>query len=249
MAGVNVGHSRSQFTHGKRGAFVPIVKRFVCLANSRKLSGRCIAGKELVSSKAVGWVRPVSNREHEEVSEYERQFQDGSDPRVLDVIDVPLLQPMPKTYQPENWQLDPQHYWVKAGTFLWTDLRNLIDPVLPLWTNGHSTHMGMNDKIPLSIVTTLSNSLRLIQVSEMTLHVSITGEAFGNPKRRVQGRFSHNGIMHWLWVTDPVYEKAYLLKSDGEYRIGECYLTISVGEPFNDAYFKLIAAIMEPDGG
>lgn len=31
----------------------PTVRRIVCLANSRKLSGRCIAGKELLSDKLI----------------------------------------------------------------------------------------------------------------------------------------------------------------------------------------------------
>ncbi len=50
------------------------VKQVVCLANSRKLNGRCIAGKELVQGKATDWIRPVSTREHEEVSEYEQSI-------------------------------------------------------------------------------------------------------------------------------------------------------------------------------
>jgi len=45
------------------------VKRLVCLANSRKLSGRCVAGRELSGGRPIGWVRPVSARENEEVSE------------------------------------------------------------------------------------------------------------------------------------------------------------------------------------
>ena len=75
---------------------MPVVKTIVCLANSRKLSGRCVAGLELSNGRRVGWIRPVSAREHEEVSEHERQYEDGSDPRVLDLMSVPLVHPHPK---------------------------------------------------------------------------------------------------------------------------------------------------------
>jgi len=39
-------------------------------------------------AKSGAWIRPVSAREHEEVSEYERQYEDGSDARVSGGIDV-----------------------------------------------------------------------------------------------------------------------------------------------------------------
>ena len=74
-------------------------KRILCLANSRKLSGRCVAGREIVNGMAAAWVRPVSNREHQEVSEYERQYEDGTDTSVLDIVDVPLIEPRPHLYQ------------------------------------------------------------------------------------------------------------------------------------------------------
>jgi len=147
-----------------------IVKRMVCLANSRKLSGRCVAGKELVGDRPLRWLRPVSNREHEEVSEYERQYEDGSDPRVLDIIDVPLLAAKPKGYQQENWLLDPDEYWRKVGT--WNDLSRLTDPVAPLWINGQSTYNGRNDKIPLLLAPSLDSSLRLVRVDRLRLSYS-----------------------------------------------------------------------------
>lgn len=228
---------------------MPTVKRIVCLANSRKLNGRCIAGKELSGDRPVGWIRPVSAREHEEVSEYERQYEDGSDPRVLDLMDVPLLDPRPKGYQQENWLLNPEEYWLKAGRATWNDLPSLADPVAPLWIDGHSTYNGMNDKIPLSLADTLDHSLRLIRVERLMLSVFKPGEAFGNLKRRVQGGFQHAGTRYRLWITDPGYERAYLAKPDGDYQIGESFLTISLGEPYNDACYKLIAAIIERRGG
>jgi hypothetical protein len=221
------------------------VKRIVCLANSRKLSGRCVAGIELSGTQAVGWIRPVSSREHEEVSEYERQYEDGSDPRVLDILDVPLLEPRPKHYQQENWLLDPDRYWVKTGRATWSQLAPLAAQNEELWINGHSSYNGVNDRIPTALAEKLRSSLRLLRVDRLRLAVFKPGETFGNTKRRVQARFHHNRVQYRLWITDPRYERTYLAKSDGEYEIGESLLTISLGEPYNDMCYKLTAAIVE----
>jgi hypothetical protein len=225
------------------------VKRILCLANSRKLNGRCIAGKELLNGEPLDWIRPVSAREHGDVSEYERQYEDGSDPRVLDIMDVPLLDATPKNYQHENWLLDADSYWVKIGHAKWDELFQFTDANEPLWIDGHSTYNGLNDKISISEAAELNSSLRLIHVEALTLSVFKPGEAFGNPKRRVQGQFRHGETDYQLWVTDPAYERAYLAKADGNYEIGESFLTISLGEPYNDACYKLIAAIIERGGG
>ena len=71
------------------------------------------------------------------------------------------------------------------------------------------------------------------------------GQIFGNPKRRVQGRFKWAGKAYWLWVTDPVVEKAYLRRNDGEYTLGSHFLTISVGEADKGWCYKLIAGLIE----
>ena len=224
-------------------------KRIVCLANSRKLAGRCIAGREWAAGTGAGsWIRPVSQRDSQEVSEYERQYEDGSDPRVLDIVDIPMQEPRPHGYQTENWLLDPEYYWEKVGVYSPLDLSALADPIEPLWVDGYSTYNGSNDKIPVEANGETCTSLRLIRVEEVVLKVFAPGEAFGNSKRRVQGRFIHADQDYALWVTDPIYERRYLAKLDGTYRIGECHLTVSLGEPYRDTIYKLIAAIIEPDG-
>ena len=227
---------------------MPYRKQIVCLANSRKLFGRCIAGREWSEERGPGnWIRPVSERDGQEVSEYERQYEDGSDPRVLDILHVPIIEPRPICRQPENWLLDPQSYWRKVGTYSQFDLSALVDPIEPLWTNGWSTYEGKNDKIPMDAMPRVSDSLRLIHIERLILHVFSPGEAFGNAKRRVQAKFSHAGIDYTLWVTDPIYEEEYLAKLNGFYEIQDCYLTISLGEPYQDACYKLVAAIIERD--
>jgi hypothetical protein len=222
-----------------------IIKRIVCLANSRKLQGRCIAGRELVGGGPGSWIRPVSDRPHEEVSEYERQYEDGSDPRLMDIIDVPLREPRPKGYQQENWLLDPNEYWVRAGRLSWTDLEGLADTSGTLWLNGHHTQNGQNDAIPLDKAVAVTSSLKLVHIDSTQLRVFKPGEAFGNPKRRAQARFRFDGHEYALWVTDPSIERAYLSREDGQYGLGVSYLTISLGEPFNNSCYKLVAAVIQ----
>ena len=227
---------------------MPVAKRIVCLANSRTLAGRCIAGRQWSPDRGAGdWIRPVSTGPGQEVSEYERQYEDGSDPKVLDIINMPLIEPRPEGCQTENWLLDPECYWRKEGAYSWFDLPTLADPVEPLWIDGHSTYQGVNDIIPFASLEMVSSSLRLLHLERLELQVFAPGEAFGNAKRRVQGRFLHAGAEYALWVADPVYERAYLAKLDGPYRIGECYLTINLGEEYEGFRHKLIAAIVECD--
>ena len=66
------------------------------------------------------------------MSEYERQYEDGSDPRVLDIVDVPVLEPLPNDFQTENWLLNPEFYWRKVGMYSLLDLDELVDPSAPL---------------------------------------------------------------------------------------------------------------------
>lgn len=230
-----------------------VTKRMVCLANSRKRNGRCIAGRELIGDKQTRgeWIRPISNRPGEEVSERERQYEDGSDPNVLDVIDVPLLEAKPRNYQRENWLLDDKHYWRKHSLFDQERLKDLLDPVAPLWINGESTYHGTNDRVKNDEVNQEDGSLRFIRLGKLTVHVFAPGEAFGNVKRRVHAEFLHNQESYKLWITDPKYEKKYLKMENGRYEIGDCFATISLGEEHDDGYFyKLVAAIMEiPDAG
>ena len=222
------------------------IKRIVCLANSRKRGGRCVAGKELLPEDRVGgWIRPVSARDDEEVGPQERCYPDGGDPQVLDIIDVPLLRPHPKTYQRENWLLDPYQQWNKAGQVTWDDLCTMLDRDEPLWINGHSTSSGHNDRVPTDAAAGLDNSLRLIRVDALTVSVS-------EPLRPsadfpiLRGSFNYHGDDYCFRITDPESENGSLGLPYGDYRVGERYLCVSLGEPFEGYAYKLIATIIKP---
>ena len=104
---------------------------------------------------------------------------------------------------------------------------------------------GSTIQIPLHEATAETSSLKLIHVDALCLHVYAPGEAFGNSKRRVQASFHFSGSDYSLWVTDPKVERPYLAKEDGRYDLGECYLTISLGESYREHCYKLVAAVVE----
>ncbi len=221
------------------------VKRMLCLASSRKLKGRCIAGIVLPSSgQPRGWLRPVSGREHGEVADDERRCQDGGVPRVLDILYVPVLEPRPVHYQQENWLIDTQRRWIGAGRVERCDLQALVSTPARLWSNGHNTYHGCNDKVPLADAEELESSLRLIHVAGMTVCVVDAEEIYGAGAKRVQGRFEHCGEEYAMWITDPECERIYRTKPVGDYQMGQRFLTISLGVPHNNACYKLIAAVI-----
>ena len=223
-----------------------LTKRIVCLANSRKLGGCCIAGKELLADGSPGhWVRPVSAREHEEVSLPETRCTDGRIPRVLDVIEVPVLGARGRDYQQENWLLDPKRKWERGYTLPFDRLRQWVDTTGNLWINGNSTYQGLNDQVPEQEAETFRHSLLLIPVEDLALRVFATGTGYGDSQKRVNGHFTYNGTEYRLRMTDNDYEYDFLQKPVGLYSIGRCFLTVSLGEPYKGNAYKLIAAIIK----
>lgn len=224
------------------------LRTIVCLADSRKMSGRCIAGREYGVGGFGPWIRPVSNRPTEELAEHERRYADGTYPRVFDIIAIPMLMDVPHTYQSENHLIDARHYWERRGRLPFAELVGAVDTAPgPLWVNGYSSTSGLNDRVPLSVAESRKGSLRLLGPLDLEVTVRPEGIAFGDTKRKLRAGFLHNGERYRLRVTDPVIERAFLAKEDGAHRINDAYLCVSLGEPFNDHCYKLVASILTAD--
>jgi hypothetical protein len=223
------------------------VKELICLANSRKHSGRCVAGIEVAGDGSARWIRPVSDREGREVSASERRCQDGSDPRVLDVISVPVLRPSPDRFHTEDWLLDarPGRSWERIGRVGWRDLVTLEQSFDSLWINELSTYHGLNNRMSAEQADSQEDSLRLIRVDGLTLRVHAPGAAFDSPERVVDARFQYAGSRYAFRVTDPLYRAGYLAKPDGVYELGESFLTVSLSELYEGYSYKLVAAVIE----
>jgi hypothetical protein len=219
-------------------------KTIICLANSRKITGRCVAGKEVGSGGPGAWVRPISGRQTGELSEEDRRYENGQDPKLLDIVRIPMVEPKPHGFQTENHLIDDGYYWTKERQATWGELKAALDKVSgALWDNSSSSYNGLHDRVEEAAANQLGNSLRLIEVKDLKIVVAIEGAEFGNGKRRVRGHFTLNGAQYWLSVTDPVVERQYLAGKDGEYKVGDAILCISLGEPYGGYAYKLIAGV------
>jgi hypothetical protein len=223
-------------------------KKIVCLANSqRPPSGRCVAGREILPDGFGSWIRPVSSRPTREISEEERRYQDGRDPRVLDIIRIQMLQPDPQGHQRENHLIDAEYYWTYEGKITWLQLQNVVETIEgPLWENGNSTYLGINDRISADQAAQQIRSLYLIRPNHLKIQVGQEGADFGNPRRRVRADFSYANARYRLIVTDPLAERRFLSAQDGEFSIDHALLCISLAELHSDGYaYKLVASLIE----
>lgn len=216
------------------------VKLLVCLANSRKPGGRCVAGLEIAEDVPPGWIRPVGPPPIRAVSVADQLLADHTDTKLLDGIEVGLVAPEPFGYQRENWRIDPAHSWQKVGQADWGILQQLEQNPAKLWINGYSSARGQNDKVPEHLATDLTSSLLLIHVARVDLLVYDYWD-----KRVVRAQFQHRGVAYALKVTDPVYESRYGPHL-GSHSLGEAFLTVSLAEVHTDHFaYKLVAGIIE----
>src|SRR5258706_11122588 len=90
-------------------------KTIVCLANSRKLAGRCVAGKEWDGCNLGAWCRAVSARDRGELTAERWYCKTSRDPNFFALIAVSLLGPRPSSLQTQHHPVDQSVRWKLAG--------------------------------------------------------------------------------------------------------------------------------------
>jgi len=224
------------------------VKRMVCLASSWKHAGRCIAGKEVSAAGFGGWVRPVSARSTQEISDEERECAAGGSAGPFDVVEIPFLRPVPRLHQTENHLIDPSAKWVKVGTLPVTEIPRLVDSPEDLWPDGSSSSHGLNDRVPIGMAGALRGSLALIEPVALRLLVQDEGGT-GEARARVRADFYYRSVPYIVAVTDPAVMRAFRRKPAGHYPLADSWLCVSLGAAYADGYcYKLAAAVIaKPD--
>lgn len=228
---------------------VPYTKTIVCLANSRKLTGRCVAGKEWDGYKPGPWCRPVSARDRGELTAERWYARTWRDPKLLDLIQIQLLGPRPSGCQTENHLVDTNARWRYLGRVSARCLLSALDhPQDSLWVNGESTSGGLNDRVHAELAERQPNSLLLVQPERLIIKVNTEAPNTERARRRVRGQFSLAGYDYLLSITDPVLEEPILRHPDGfSIELHAPILCISLSEKFvaQNACYKLIAGVIQ----
>lgn len=235
---------------------MPVLKEIVCLANSTKTGGRCIAGREWGGREAGDWIRPVSMRPTHEISTTESRYHHdgGGQPALLDVVRIPLVEHRPLAHQTENYTIDERYSWARVGRVSWRDVLNLVEVPTSLWGMGESSYHGRNDEVSpaLAQATGISSSLVLLRPETLTVLVRDESRYNGGSDRRVRVEFELNGIPYRLVLTDPDREAQYKSRGLGEYDASGAIVCASLTEfitKYNGAThaFKLAAALIEEE--
>jgi hypothetical protein len=229
------------------GTILPYTKTIICLANSRKLAGRCVAGKEWDGRTVGPWLRPVSSRDRGELTAERWYRRTWRDPQLLDVVEMTLLAPRPSGCQIENHLVDASVRWKFLGRVPPRHLAPGIDPIAgPLWVNCGSTAAGCNDRVPAEVAEHQPNSLVLVQPERLVISIGTEGDP-ENLRRRVRGHFSLASHDYILSITDPIVEAELKPQPDGSsLELHKPILCISLSEKFpaQNACYKLIAGVI-----
>lgn len=216
----------------------------ICLANSRKMQGRCIAG---IRTDGKGWIRPVGNNEYGGALFPENYtLNNGSEPPKLSVIEIGVCEAKPKEYQPENWLIDSSQWLFKT--------KHLTSFHLLLMKKAFFTSNDLfgttSARIPLSQFEQLPAKSSLEIIQPQVKEWRITNSYRGN--RQIRVIFQLQNVEYNLVVTDPDWTEklekfelgSYDSQAIGIPHAAKFLFTISLGEPFQGDCYKLVAAVI-----
>lgn len=215
-------------------------KKIICLANSIKIGGKCVAGKHYWTGR---WIRPANT--YGPLRDEQIKLDDGTAPKALDIIKIPLKERNPNKCQPENITVKNDQ-WIKTGTYHTDKIRSLEDKPVTLFADDPSCEP---DRITENFADTNRITYSLTLISPIDPEISVE-HRFGDKK--VRAIFNYNSIDYDLGVTDTVYKNKYLGYDCNIYHIetGSILFCISLGGLMWNRYskrnesFKLVAGII-----
>jgi hypothetical protein len=212
--------------------------RVVCLANSFKEGGRCLAGividannNPVFENGRRKWIRPVCNTAHGEI-----HTDLVSHINLLDIIEIEITGQAKKGYQSENVWFDEKSIKV-AGTFPKEHLNKFCEDRPTLFGNRGKAVSEEN-------IGNLTYSLLFAKTNQFEV-IAKTYEDTPD-KKQVRLVFTYNSSQYDFPITDPDFLKKYRAKPDFINGVKEIFLTTSLGISWQNWYYKLVAGIIFP---
>lgn len=208
-------------------------RRFVCLANSFKEGGRCLAGIEIdhddnpvTENGRPKWIRPICNSLHGEVYTHL-----CSHIKILDIVSIEIMTfPNLGTYHSENALFNESSLSV-VGRF---------NGLLNQFCDNNTLLFGNHGKaVSEEAILKLTYSLMFIKTNQF----EVEGKTYENTPERTQIRlvFSYNGSQYNFPITDPDFLNRHQTNPVFYKRYHELFLSLSLTIPWNNWYYKLVA--------
>ena len=180
-------------------------KDIVCLASSKKIGGKCVAGKTVATKE---WIRPVSTEG--KLTDQLIKYADGKLPELLDIIRVHYKKLQPTVYQPENILIS-EDSWEFIDRWPKNELDSLCDRPKEIFVN-----QDRKDRISVEFFkeNRLESSLLLLKPKTIKLYRT----DYEN-KKKLRAIFVYNELEYDLGVTDPIFLEEYSGKEEGFYKL------------------------------
>lgn len=210
--------------------------RIICLANSFKEGGRCLAGIQVdennlpvLENNRPKWIRPICNTEHGQVPNHLCQHIS-----IRDIVEFDNAVVNGDGYQSENTTFNERSLNV-IGTYQ-NNLNNLCD-------NEHKPIIFGNRgaAVPQDTIDRINYSLMLIRLDEFEINER---EYEDREYPQVRMVFRYNGNRYDLPITDPTFLHRYGNNPEILEEIDNIYLSLSLGVEWQEWYYKLVAAVI-----
>jgi hypothetical protein len=211
-----------------------MLTRFVCLANSLKEGGRCVAGIELDANHRPvfhnglpKWIRPVCPTDHGEIPIHHTIAFD-----LLDILEMNVTGSKAEGYQSENVSFDPP--FTKVGALE-------ISSLAPLCDHRNTLFGNYGKAIAVDSIAALDHSLVLIRTHKLKAEFRTNPSRKNKPQLRAG--FEYHSTYYDLPVTDPIFQERILNHSCDLPDEDPIYLCVSIGIPWEGWHYKLVAGV------
>ena len=218
-------------------------KYFICLANSYKYGGRCIAGIEVVpqSDGSLGivrhddgrprWIRPVSMSANGEIPNHLVESF-----KIFSLVKLTDVEPCPDNAHTE----DVHCTRMEICPFELSPTKDFLNQLID--TQHQAVFYFRGKSIPTTIIDRLDYSLMLIHPDNACAYCD---EGRENSKYRM--KFTYNGSNYDFPITDPVFLEQFKKSPDSYADLDGVYLVLSLGIAFEGFHYKLVATVLIPN--